>query len=188
MTACPVVQFALRASKESPVGLEIEGYLGNQHEIGLMNGKDGLHRDEARVPAHELHKTDAVYLRMRLHVCRRNRLGGFYYRSIEAECLFDELDIVVDGLGNADHRNLKTSVFDFLSNGERSLLCAVTSNREQYIEIELFDRIHDLRGPIAAAARGAEHGPSNLVDIVDKVWIERHDLQPIVGQKPLYPY
>jgi hypothetical protein len=122
---------------------------------------------------------------MRLHVRRRNRFGSLHHCGVEAERLFDELDIVVDGLRDADHSNLETSALDLLGDGERPLLRAVASNRKQYVEVELFDRIHDLRGPVAASARGAEHGPANLVDVIHDIRIERNNVKPVFRQKAL---
>ena len=96
---------ALLQHPEQPSGpLQVERHLGHQDEVHVVQGQGGVGRDEPRVAAHHLHQAEAVAAApLASSVRAADGLRGHREGGLQPEGLLDEGDVVVDGLGDADH-------------------------------------------------------------------------------------
>ena len=169
---------------EEAVGpVDLEGHLGYEDEVGLVDGEHRVDRDEARLPAHQLDEADAVHRRVGLDVGCRHRLGGAGDGRLEAEAAVDVAEVVVDRLRDPDDGDLEVAPLDLLGDRDRALLRAVAADREQHVEVEPLDGVHDVGDPVAAAARGAEEGAADLVHLVDGLGVQRLDADVELGEE-----
>ncbi len=118
----------LERGEEAAFPVEAEGDLGDQHEVGVLAGQRGAGGDEARVPAHQLHQADAVGGAPCLDVGPAQHLLGLLEGGVVAERGEDELDVVVDRLGDADDRLVQPAARDLLA---RSPWCPAGSRRRR---------------------------------------------------------
>ena len=80
--------------------VDVDLLLGNENDVGAASNAGGI-GDPAGVAAHHFDDDDAV-VRVGGGVDAVNGLGGNHDGGIEAKGLVGAVDVVVDGLGNAD--------------------------------------------------------------------------------------
>ena len=156
-----VLQQAVRA-------VEREGHLGDQHDVRVAVGERGVAGDEAGVPAHQPDQPDAVRRRLRLHPRGPDRVAGQAERRLEAEALVDQRDVVVDGLGDADHGDPQAPLADHPHDLHGAAHRAVAADDEQHVDVEPLEAVDDLLG-VLVAARGAEHGAAVDGDVAHRL-------------------
>ena len=94
-----------RRAQEAALAVEPQRHLGDEHEVGVGRRQRRVAGDEARVAPHQLDQPDAVARAVRLDVRAADGLDRGRERALEAEAAVDEVDVVVDGLGDADDRD-----------------------------------------------------------------------------------
>ena len=144
-----VVAFGQAAFQRGEQPLQGKAGLGDQAEVHLVVHQHGGGGDEAGFAAHELDQADAVARAQGLGVGRAGgqpRLGD---RGLEAEGGLHERDVGVDGLGDADHRELEAAPFGLGVDGECAALGAVTTDTEEHAHAE--------------PRQGVDHAPHLLV-------------------------
>ncbi len=106
---------------------------------------------------HELHQADAVAGPLGLAVGRVDGLapasddGG-----LETERLLDEGDVVVDGLGDADHADFQAPPPDLLGDGLGPAQGAVAADREQDAHVHPLQGVDHLDDVLGAAGRAQD--------------------------------
>ncbi len=125
------------------------------------------------MPAHQLDQADAVARAHGLdartaHDVHRRRIGTF-----ETEAAVDEMDVVVDGLGHADHADLQTAALDFGTELHRAADGAVAADHEQDVDAVGFEIVDDF-ARILRSARGTEDGAALMVDVGHRLRGQRH--------------
>mmetsp|Transcript_9312 Transcript_9312/g.29375 ORF Transcript_9312/g.29375 Transcript_9312/m.29375 type:complete len:368 (+) Transcript_9312:423-1526(+) len=161
------VQHALQVREAAALAVQLNGHLGDEAQIGILAGQRGVRRDEACMAPHELHDADAV-----------RSAGGFdlggpdgglrlFDGRVEAEGAVDEVDVVVDGFGDAGHAELQLVVARGKVQLLRSPMGAVASD-----DVELVHPVALQPGEDAAAvepaARGAQHSAAFVVDALHR--------------------
>ena len=92
----------------------------------------------------------------------------------------DESDIVVDCLGDADHRHRRSSTLQLLTQRMRAALRAVSADAKQDVDPTGLQKVGHHGGRLAAAGT-AQHGAAQLVDRFDKLLGQRDRLQAGLG-------
>ncbi len=100
----------------------------------------------------------------RLDVGAANRLDRGGERALEAEAAIDEVDVVVDGLRDADHRDEQAAPLDLGDDLDGAAQRAVAADDEQRADAQRLQPVDHLDG-ILAAARRPQHGPALLVNL-----------------------
>src|SRR5271157_5586918 len=131
----------LECGQEAVFSLQPEGHLGNEHEVGILTGQRSTRGDEPRMAAHQLHKSDAVGSTTRLDVGASQHLLSLLKRGVVAERGEDELDVVVDSLGNPDNGFAQASAGDFLVDGRGASLGAVAPYAKKDVDVFALQRI-----------------------------------------------
>jgi hypothetical protein len=148
--------------------LEAERDLGNQTEVHLAVDQDGKGRDEPRVAAHELHQSDPVARGFRFRVGRASRSPRLGDGGLESKGLLHERDVVVDGLGNADHADLEAPPPRLVADRLRTAQRPVAADDEQDADLQVFQRLHHLRRVLWPAG-GPQDRSADLVDPHDRL-------------------
>mmetsp|Transcript_3718 Transcript_3718/g.10448 ORF Transcript_3718/g.10448 Transcript_3718/m.10448 type:complete len:282 (-) Transcript_3718:1661-2506(-) len=81
--------------------LEADLHLGQEADIHAASGERSVHGNEPTMPAHELHKPNAVCVAARLHIGRLHALHRLGAGGVKAESLVEHRHVVVDCLGDA---------------------------------------------------------------------------------------
>lgn len=124
-----------------------------------------------------LTRADAVGHAPGLGVGAFDGLGGLVDGGLEAEGLGDEVDVVVDGLGDADDGDFEVARLHFAADAQGGLHAAVTADDEQDADIGAFQAVHDLfRG--LGTARRAQDGAAEAVDVGHAFGRQFHGLMP----------
>ncbi len=108
---------------------------------------------------------------MRLDVRRIDHLFRLLDGGEVAEGAVDVLHIVVDGLGDADDRDLEFAALNFLDYAMRPALGAVAADGEQDVDAALLQEIDDDVGA-DRAARGAQQRAAELMNAVDDLGVQ----------------
>jgi hypothetical protein len=175
----------LEVAQESVGAVQLEGHLGDEHEVGLVHGEHGVHGDEARLAPHQLDEADAVHRGVGLDVGGGHGFGGAGDGGLEAEGLVDVQKVVVDGLRNADDGYLEVPAQNLLGDVEGALLRAVAADREEHIEIEPLDRVDYVAHAVASSPRRAQEGAAHLVYFVHGFGVEGPHADVVLGQEAL---
>lgn len=173
----------LQRLEQSPLPFEFEGGLGDQHEVHVLHGQGGPCGDEPRLPPHELHEADAVGRAAGLGVGALDGLRGLEHRGLEAEGLGDEVDVVVDGLRDADDRHLQPPLADLLADAQRGLHGAVAADDEQGADVAPLQEVHDFLGGLRPPG-GPEDGAPEPVDVGHGGGGELKELVLVLGDEP----
>ena len=72
-------------------------------------------------------------------------------RRLEAEGLVEEVQVVVDGLGDADDADGQIVLLDLLDEGVCAALGAVAADGEEHVDVEAVERLDHLLGGLLAA-------------------------------------
>ena len=153
------------------VAVEDEFRFRHEAVVHVALRERGIGGDEAGVASHHLYQPDAIVGAFGLVVRARRENSGHVDRGFKAEGLVDEGDVVVDGLGDADHADGEAAPLRFDRDIVRAARGAVAADAEYEVDVharEGFD--HDLGALLAA--RGAEDGAALLVDVVGVVLVE----------------
>ena len=76
---------------------------------------------------------------------------GFLHGSFKAERLVHEIQVVVDGLGDADDRNGQVAFFEFDGDVVGAALGAVATDGEEDVDVETVEGADDFLGGLLAA-------------------------------------
>ncbi len=158
----------LQGGQKTVLAVELERDFGDQREIDLLARHTGAGGNEAGIATHQLDHADAV-----AHsACLRMGAGEYLARSIQsgdvAERTPDVVQVVVDGLGNADDRERIAAARGFRGDGVGAALRSVAADAEQHVDAFGAQEVHDdLR--VLRSARGAEHRAAELVHGVDEI-------------------
>ena len=117
---------------------------------------------------HQLHHGDPVFNTPRLCMGAVDDPHSFVNRSTETKGACDKMNIVIDRLGDSHHGQWMPAPAGLFKQFVPSPLCAIPTHREENIHMivdEIFHGcLHVYRPP-----RCAEHGPSLLMDVLDKI-------------------
>ena len=140
-------------SENSADMIQIDGLLGNQHDMRSA-GNARSQRDPAGVASHHFADDDAV-VRLGGGVQSIDRFGGDHHRRIEAEADVGAVEVVVDGLGNANagHAGLNQRVGDGLR--------IVTADGDQRIELVGLEDLDAFLDPALDFAHIGPRGTKN---------------------------
>src|SRR6185369_8551556 len=108
----PLFQTTLEVPEKTAFAVELQVHFGDENEVRLRAGQRGVTGDEPRMLFHHLHQANAVVGAGRLDVGAANRLGGGGGGALEPEAAIDEVDVVVDRLGDPDHRDRQLAPLD----------------------------------------------------------------------------
>jgi len=98
---------AIRQGAKKPSRpIKLEGLFRNEAVVDLTAGQRGPSRDETGIAAHQADKADAIENCAGFSVCAIYDVSGAVDRRIETKRTGDEEDVVVDGLGDANHRQI----------------------------------------------------------------------------------
>ena len=111
---------------------------------------------------------------------------GHIIGSLEAKRLIDQVDVVIDGLGNPHHRDVQAPPGDLPAYGVRSFEGSVSPNGKEHIHTQGNQVIHHI-GDFLPAARRPQHGPPELVDVPNLFRGQVVIGMGVVGGKPLIP-
>ena len=126
--------------------VDVERALGDEDDVGAA-GDAAVGRDPARVAAHDLDDDDAV-VRLRGRVQAVDRVGGDLHRGVEAEGDVGAGEVVVDRLGDADHRHAVGR--QPARDAERVL----AADRDQRVDAFALERLAHERGAVGAVLVG----------------------------------
>ena len=79
--------------------------------------RGGLGRDESGLATHELDQPDAHVHARGFDMGALDGLGGLLHCGVESKSAGDEVDVIVNGLGDADDRNLAPAPFHLVHDG-----------------------------------------------------------------------
>ncbi len=144
---------------------------GDQTEIDIAARQGGVDGDEAGVPAHEFDQPDPVAGALGLGVRGVDSLDRLGYGRLEAEGPLYVGDVVVDGLGNADHADLQAAPPDFLGDRLGAAQRSVSADREENADVHAVQRVDHL-ADVLVAARGSQDRPAVLVNAADRLRIQ----------------
>jgi hypothetical protein len=102
---------------------------------------------------------------------------------VEAEGLVDERDVVVDGLGHADHGDLPPAAGHLLVDRVGALEGAVTADTEEDVDFHFLQAV-DHHADVLGAARTPEHRPPLVADGADGVARDVHGLEAVGRVEP----
>ena len=140
--------------------------LGNQREIDLLAGNGRAGSDETGVSAHDFDQSDSISCPTCFHVSTTED----FFRLVDcrdvAERPFAVTDVIVDGFGDTDHRDIEFSLADGFEKRKRATLSAVAADTENDVN-PLFQKEigHFIR--VLLSARRAEDRAAIFVDSVD---------------------
>ena len=77
--------------------------------------------------------------------------GGGIHRAVESEGLGNEVDVVVNGLGNADNADMKSPPENLPPYGGSGFHAAISSDDEEHADVQTLQGIHDFPGILRAA-------------------------------------
>src|SRR4051812_41042202 len=159
----------------------------DQHQVNIGGRQRGLASDEPGMAAHEFDKADAIARTHRLDPRAAHHIHRGGIRTFEAEAAIDEMDIVVDGLRYADHRDFEAAPFDLC----RELHCAAdgaiaTDDKKNVYAVGL--KIIDNFTGVLRAARRAENSAALMMNMRHRFRGEHHRImaeprnQPFVAE------
>ena len=154
--------------EEALATIEGERDLGDEAEVDIAARERGMRRDETRVAPHELHEAYAVPRSPRLDVRGRNHVARGLHGGRKPEAARRPLQVVVDRLGDPDDGDRKSAPVDLVGDRGGPAQAAIAAEDEEDAESTLDERV-DHTADLLRAARGAEHRPAALVEILDQV-------------------
>ena len=166
--------------QEAALAGEGERELRDQAEVRLAARDRRVRGDEPGVAPHQLDDADPVVRGERLGV--RGVDGGprVLDGGVEADRLVHERDVVIDGLGNGDDRDLRAAARDLVDDLGGRAQRAVAADGEQRVDRVALERV-DERGATLVGPRHAQHGSTQPVHVTDDLGRERHRLEATGG-------
>ncbi len=141
-------------NKKTPLSLQLKGHLRHEYIINFIQRQGRIGRDETRITPHHLYNTDSVYGAHRFGMRAANRFGRYRERGLQAECFFHVRDIIIYGLGNADHGYVQPAPLYFHEYRPGAEQGSVSPDGEQDIDLHIGKTVHNL-GNRTRSARGA---------------------------------
>ena len=145
-------------------------------------GEGGVSGDEARVAAHELDEADTIVGAKRLGVGGADGGNGGGHGGLKPEGAANEVEVVVDGLRNADDGNLQATATALVGDVAGTTEGAIAANREEDVDAHALKGVNHADG-VLLAARGTEKRAAPLVDGVNLVRRENHGLVAELGDE-----
>ena len=103
-------------------------------------------------------------------------------RRLEPEALVGVGQVVVDGLGDADDRDVEAALVDDARQLHRAAHAAVAADDEQDVDPELDEGVDHLPG-VLVAARAAQDRAAVVVDVADGVQVELDDALAVLRRQ-----
>src|SRR5690606_29743444 len=128
-------------------------------------------RHKPAMTSHELHETDPVPGAEGFDLGASDHLYGCGIGALEAETSVDEVNVVVDGLRNADDGDLRGAPLALFDDAHRAPNGAVAADHEQHVDAVSLEGVDHDRW-ILIAPGGTQQGPSLVVDGVDDLGCE----------------
>ena len=173
---------ALEGREEAMLAVNGEGLLGDEAEVHNGVGEGGVSGDEARVAAHELDEADTIVGAKRLGVGGADGGNGGGHGGLKPEGAANEVEVVVDGLRNADDGNLQATAAALVGDVAGTTEGAIAANRKEDVDAHALKGV-DHAGGVLLAAGGTEERAAPLVDGVDLVRRENHGLVAELGDE-----
>ena len=123
-------------------GVGVVGDLGDEDDVGTA-GDAGAQGQPAGVVAHDLDDDDAVVTVGR-GVKTVDSFGGDAEGGVETEGAFDERDVVVDGFGYGNDRDLEPAFGNAFGDGMRAAHRSIPTDAEKLRDPHLVQRIDSL--------------------------------------------
>ena len=139
--------------------------------------------DKSRFAPHEFYQADAVDLRVRFHVDRRDGFFCLLHRRFKTEGPVDEQKIVVDRFRNTDDRHFQTAPLYFACDIERAALRSVAADDKHHADAELFDAVDHVRNAVASASARTEKRTADFMNFVDVVRCQFERFESLIGEK-----
>ena len=163
----------LQRGEEAAGPFERELRLGDEAEVDDGVRRRRRRRDEAGVAPHELDEADAVRRSLRLDVREADDVRGRRDGRLEAEGAADELEVVVNRLGDADDGDLEPPFRALLGEVARAAERSVAADAEEDVDVHPHERVNHLLDGLLATRRTKDRAALR-VDRVDDVGVE-HD-------------
>jgi len=174
----------LELAEEPPLPVEVEGHFGDEDEIRVPRGQGCRRGDVTGLASHELHEADPHGGPLRLHVGALDRPDGLGDGRVEPEALLDEDEVVVDGLGDADHADLQFPAGRLLRDQPGGLHRAVAADDEEEIDVHPFQGVHHLADVLASPGGGEDAAPE-ILDVLDHVGGQLHEFVAVSRDQAL---
>ena len=161
--------------------LERYGDLRDEHGVDVCRRQRGVARDEPRVTTHQLDDTYPVIDARRLDMRPANDVDGRREGGLEAEAAVDEMDVVVDRLGDPDDGDGQATPLDLGHELDRGAQSPIAAEHKQHADPERVEAV-DHFPCIALAARTAERRASLVVDRRDGGWGQGDRLEAVAPE------
>ena len=162
------VQHPSHVRQHPALALERGVNLRDQADVNLARRQRGVHGDEPRLPAHDSNQTDAVERGPGLDRGGPDRLDRLVHRGLKPEGSVQEQDVVVDRLGNANHRGGHVALAAHVVYGQRARVRTVAADDEEEVQVHIRDGVHDV-ARVAAAAGRAQDAPALQMDRLHQI-------------------
>mmetsp|Transcript_25996 Transcript_25996/g.77058 ORF Transcript_25996/g.77058 Transcript_25996/m.77058 type:complete len:285 (-) Transcript_25996:872-1726(-) len=178
-----LVHHLVQVGHEAGGSVELERDLRDEHRVHHAGRHRGLHRDEARLAAHELDQADAAARRAGLYLCSQQRALRLLDRGVEAKAFVDEQDVVVDRLGHADDAAADLVLLAHRVDGVGARIAAVSTDDKQHVNAPHVDALDNLLD-VGAATRRPQDGAPLKLDPVDVLCRQHNRLDVGVVKAP----
>src|SRR5690554_5982851 len=118
-------------------------------------------------------------------------MGTPYYRHCHLHCCIDtkggldQREVVVDGLGDADDRDLESSLLYLFVDIPCTTQRSIPTDGNEDVDIHLHQRINNLPDSLTSASGRAKNRSALLLDVINEIWVEGNDRPRAVLQKTL---
>ena len=103
---------------------------------------------------------------------------------MKAKALIDVHDVIVDGFGDANNSNAKSSVGDLLCNRQSSAQSAIASHDEQHVDPHSLQAVNNFSG-ILLTSRSSQHGPAFFINVADEIRGQLNDGMAVASDETL---
>ena len=175
---------SLEMAQEPLIPFHVEGLFGDQDEIRITLGEGCRGGDVAGLTPHQFHEADAHGGAFGFHVGALDRLDGLGDGRVETETLLDEHQIVVDGLGDADHADLELSACNLVGDDLGGLHGAVPADDEEEVDVHPLQGV-DHFGDVLVAPGRREDAAAEILDVLDDVRCELEEVVTVARDQAL---
>ncbi len=139
----PGAQTCFQGRQKAFGTVQIEIHFRNQYEIDILLGKDHGRCDKSGIPAHQFDQSDPVGISFGLAVRRLDGKGGDVHGRIESKRTGHQINVIVDGLGDANDTDLQAPFGDAVCDFGRGFQSSVSADHEQHPDILTFEAVDD---------------------------------------------